>query len=221
MWAIFDLTPKWDQNYSFIQYNHYILITNTLISSLIPTTWVHPNKNFKIQQNETVKTTYVPNTIRIPTHGVNFSHQGLGFGERTQNRQWSRRKVSRGEGRKKLRRKKEKGRGAIFCRWVAPWLLARLLHEPHRITWCDSIDIRWNRSVSHAIAVGVIEPHQTGWCDSGWRGTTSVPGHALAPWVTPVHMAWFLHESRQPDWHDAKGPDLGNKFRRGSFLDFF
>jgi hypothetical protein len=49
-----------------------------------------------------VKTTYISNMIRIPTHGVDFSHQGLRFGERTQNRQWSHRKVSR-EGRKKER----------------------------------------------------------------------------------------------------------------------
>jgi hypothetical protein len=62
-----------------------------------------------------VKTTYLPNTIRIPTHGVDFSYQGLRFGERTRNRQWSRRRVSR-EGRKKEKEEeKEKGRGAIFC----------------------------------------------------------------------------------------------------------
>jgi hypothetical protein len=80
-----------------------------LISSLIPTTGVHPNRNFKIQQNETVKTTYVSNTISIPTHVVDFSHQGLGFEGETQNRQWSRHKVGRGEGRKKEREEK-KGR---------------------------------------------------------------------------------------------------------------
>jgi hypothetical protein len=57
-----------------------------------------------------VKTTYVPNTIRIPTHGVDFLHQGLRFGERTQNRQWSCCKVSRGEGRKKEREEKERER---------------------------------------------------------------------------------------------------------------
>jgi hypothetical protein len=43
---------------------------------------------------------HVLNTIQIPTHGVDFSHHGLRFGERTQNRQWSRHKVRR-EGRKK------------------------------------------------------------------------------------------------------------------------
>jgi hypothetical protein len=29
-----------------------------------------------------IKMTYVLNTIRIPIHGVDFSHQRLGFGER-------------------------------------------------------------------------------------------------------------------------------------------
>jgi hypothetical protein len=111
MWPILDLIQKCNQNYSFIQHSHYILIVNTLISSLIPTTWVHPNENFKIQQNETTKMIYVPNTIRIPTHEVDFSHQGLRIGERTQNHQWSRRMVNREEGRKKEMRKKEKGRG--------------------------------------------------------------------------------------------------------------
>jgi hypothetical protein len=67
-----------------------------------------------------VKTTYIPNMIRIPTHRVNFSHQGLGFRERTQNCQWSRRKVRRGEVRKKerkkeKRRRKRKGGAALFC----------------------------------------------------------------------------------------------------------
>jgi hypothetical protein len=65
-----------------------------------------------------VKTTYVPNTIRIPTHGVDFSHQGLRFWGRTRNRQWSCRKVSRGEGRKREREEEGRGRGAIFCRQV-------------------------------------------------------------------------------------------------------
>jgi hypothetical protein len=66
-----------------------------------------------------IKTTYVPNTIRILTHRVDFSHQGLRFGGGTQNRQWSHHKVSRGEERKKERKKermnKQKG-GVIFCR---------------------------------------------------------------------------------------------------------
>jgi hypothetical protein len=62
------------------------------------------------RQNETVKTTYVPNTIRIPTHKIDFSHQGLGFGARNWNRQWSHRKVSRGEGRRKERGEEERER---------------------------------------------------------------------------------------------------------------
>jgi hypothetical protein len=57
-----------------------------------------------------VKTTYVPNTIRIPTHGVDFLHKGLGFWGRTQNRQWSRHKVSRGEKKKREREEEERER---------------------------------------------------------------------------------------------------------------
>jgi hypothetical protein len=52
--------------------------------------------------------TYVPNTIWILIYGVDFSHQWLRFGESTQNRQWSRHKLNRGEGRKKER--EEEGR---------------------------------------------------------------------------------------------------------------
>jgi hypothetical protein len=64
-----------------------------------------------------VKMTCVPNTIRIPTHGVDLRHDGLGFGERTPNRQWSHRKVKREERRRKERRKKEKERACpIQCR---------------------------------------------------------------------------------------------------------
>jgi hypothetical protein len=40
-------------------------------------------KKFKIQQNETVKTTYVPNTIRLPIHGVDLWHHRLQIGERS------------------------------------------------------------------------------------------------------------------------------------------
>jgi hypothetical protein len=60
-----------------------------------------------------VNTTYVPNTIRILTHRVDFLNQGLGFGERTQNHQWSRRKVNRGEGRKKEREEEEREREGL------------------------------------------------------------------------------------------------------------
>jgi hypothetical protein len=44
---------------------------------------LHPNKKFKIHQNEMIKMTYIPNMIMIPTHRVDFSHQGLEFGKRT------------------------------------------------------------------------------------------------------------------------------------------
>jgi hypothetical protein len=79
-----------------------------------------------------VKTTYIPNTIRIPTHGVDLWHHGLRFGERTPNCQWSHHKVKRGEGGRKERRKKEKESGwpilhrshadryGAMDAWVAP-----------------------------------------------------------------------------------------------------
>jgi hypothetical protein len=60
---------------------------------------------------------YVSNTIRIPTDGVHLWHYRLGFGERTPNHQWSRRKVKREERRrKKEREKKEKRRGCPIVR---------------------------------------------------------------------------------------------------------
>jgi hypothetical protein len=86
---------------------------------------------------------YVPNTISIPTHEVDFSHQALGFREITRNRQWSRRKVRRGEGRKKERKRGRKKRGgvALFYAKVTPGWLARLLHKSCQLTWCDFIDV--------------------------------------------------------------------------------
>jgi hypothetical protein len=55
-----------------------------------------------------IKTTYVSNTIRIPTHEVDFSHQGHGFGENLKSTMEP--PVNRGEVRRKERRKKEKRR---------------------------------------------------------------------------------------------------------------
>jgi hypothetical protein len=40
-------------------------------------------RNFQNTKNKTVKTTYVPNTIRVPTHGVDLMHHDLPIGERT------------------------------------------------------------------------------------------------------------------------------------------
>jgi hypothetical protein len=60
--------------------------------------------------------TYIPNTNRISTHRVDFSHQGLRFWGRTQNRQWSHRKVNRGEGREKGRRKEDEPYSAVESR---------------------------------------------------------------------------------------------------------
>jgi hypothetical protein len=73
--------------------------------------------------------TYVPNTIRIPTHGVDFTCQGLGFWGRTQNCQWSHHKVSRGEGRKREREEEGRGRGAIFLRRLSRAMVVGATHE--------------------------------------------------------------------------------------------
>jgi hypothetical protein len=48
-----------------------------------------------------MKTTYVSNTIGIPTHEADLKHHGVGFEGRSKNHQWSRREV------KRKRRKKE------------------------------------------------------------------------------------------------------------------
>jgi hypothetical protein len=48
-----------------------------------------------------VKTTYVSNTIEIPTHEADLKHHGVGFQGKSKNRQWSHREVER------ERRKKE------------------------------------------------------------------------------------------------------------------
>jgi hypothetical protein len=61
-----------------------------------------------------VKTTYVANTIGIPTHKVDLKHHGIGFEGRSKNRQWSRREVER-ERRKKESEEEEREReGEIF-----------------------------------------------------------------------------------------------------------
>jgi hypothetical protein len=81
-----------------------------------------------------VKTICVPNTIRVPTHR-DFSHQGLEFWGRTQNHQWSRRKVSRGEGRKRERDEEEIEREGSHI------LPSSRVNESRHPTWCDSIDV--------------------------------------------------------------------------------
>jgi hypothetical protein len=101
---ILDLIPKWNQNYSFIQHSHFILITIILLSYQIPTAWVHSSKNFKIQQNETVMMTCVSNTIGVPTYGVNLWHHELRIGE------------ERKRGERKRGRKRERGRCRILHR---------------------------------------------------------------------------------------------------------
>jgi hypothetical protein len=39
-----------------------------------------------------MKTTYVPNTIEIPTHEVNLKHQRVGFEKRSKNHKWMKKK---------------------------------------------------------------------------------------------------------------------------------
>jgi hypothetical protein len=57
-----------------------------------------------------VKTTYVSNTIEIPTHEADLKHHGVGFEGKSKNRQWSRREVER-ERRKKESEEEDRGIG--------------------------------------------------------------------------------------------------------------
>jgi hypothetical protein len=60
--------------------------------------------------------TYVPNTIKIPTHEANLKHPRVEFMGRSKNRQWSRREVER-EYRKKEseeEEREEKEGGEVF-----------------------------------------------------------------------------------------------------------
>jgi hypothetical protein len=64
---------------------------------------------------------YVPNTIRIPTHGVDLWHHGLQIGERNQKspieppqgEESRRKKESEEEERKRGGRKRKKARGLL------------------------------------------------------------------------------------------------------------
>jgi hypothetical protein len=60
-----------------------------------------------------VNMTYVPTTIEIPTHKTDLKHHGVGFEERSKNRQWSRREVEivcrKKESEEKKREKRERG----------------------------------------------------------------------------------------------------------------
>jgi hypothetical protein len=118
MWHILDLI--------LVIYTTYSLHTNHkyIIFNLNPYHIVHPSENFKIQENKTIKVTYVPNTIRISTHEVDLWHHELGFGEKTPNRQWSHHKMKREEMRRKERRKKE-----ISCP-----ILCRSHADPYDVT---------------------------------------------------------------------------------------
>jgi hypothetical protein len=101
MWPIFDLTTQCNQRYSSIQHMQYILITSTLSQFRNPTTWVHPNEKIKIQPNEMVKMTYVPNRIWIPTHGGDLGHYRLRMEERTMESPMEPPQPKRGGGRKR------------------------------------------------------------------------------------------------------------------------
>jgi hypothetical protein len=54
-----------------------------------------------------VKTTYVPNTIKIPTHEADLKHAEVEFEGRSNNHEWSRREVER-ECRKKESEEEER-----------------------------------------------------------------------------------------------------------------
>jgi hypothetical protein len=57
-----------------------------------------------------VKTTYVSNTIEIPTHEADLKHYGVGFEGKSKNRQWSHREVET-ERRKKESEEEDRGIG--------------------------------------------------------------------------------------------------------------
>jgi hypothetical protein len=61
-----------------------------------------------------VKMAYVPNTIGIPTHGVDLRHHGLGFGGRSKNHQWSCRKVERERRKKESEEEESEREGAPY-----------------------------------------------------------------------------------------------------------
>jgi hypothetical protein len=72
----------------------------------------------------------------------------------------------------------------------------------------------------------IVESRHFKWCDSFWVpksvvGSIGLTWHPISTWkwVVSVHKAWLL-ESRQTDWLDSKRPELRNKFKTGSFLNF-
>jgi hypothetical protein len=95
-----------------------------------------------------VKTTYIPNTIEIPTHEVNLKHHGIGFEGRSKNHQWSHREVER-ECRKKESEEEERERGGTRYSRI----------ESRRTNWRDL-------STSHADLTGATDTtwHHPGQC---------------------------------------------------------
>jgi hypothetical protein len=82
-----------------------------------------------------MKTTYIPNTIEIPTHEADLKHYGVGFEGRSKNHQWSRREVER-ECRKKESEEEERERGG------GERGIQRI--ESRRINWRDLSTSRTN-----------------------------------------------------------------------------
>jgi hypothetical protein len=72
-----------------------------------------------------VKTTYVPNTIEIPTHEADLKHHGVGFEGRSKNHQWSLREVERECRKKESEEERERGGGGRGIQGI----------ESRRINW--------------------------------------------------------------------------------------
>jgi hypothetical protein len=71
-------------------------------------------KKFKLQLNEPIKKTYIPNKIRIPTHRYDLWHHGLRMEYRRQKSPMKPPQGKRGGGRKNESRKKEKKGRELF-----------------------------------------------------------------------------------------------------------
>jgi hypothetical protein len=149
----------------------YIHITSTRINFETLSHEFIQMKICKIQSNETVNTIYVPNGIRIPTHGGDLGHHGLRMEERRQESPMEPPQGKRG-GRKKERKKEKKGRDPF--RRVSSFGVTESRHVR-----------RHDLCMSHTLCSGMAE--------STWQGVT--------PWslIASVHMTRLLHKSYQPD----------------------
>jgi hypothetical protein len=153
---------------------------------------------------------YVPNTIRIPTHGVDLWHHGLWIGERNP-KSLMEPLPSQERRRKKEREEEEIERRLGDCWWPSHAKGTGMTESCH-VRRCDSC------SATRARPVGTTsKPRHSIRRDWRVRGATSVAEHVPTQWVTPVHMAWLLHKSHRMDWHDSKGPNLEKRFGRVHF----